>query len=325
MMLLVIQLGIILFAVKIGSMLFEKIGLPSVLGELFAGMIIGPYALGGIGFTGFENGIFPIFSPEFPISPELYAFGTVAAIILLFIVGLETDIQLFKTYYLAGSAVGIGGVVVSFIFGDVIAVLFGEWVFGAPISFMDPPALFLGAIATATSVGISARILSEKRKIGSPEGVTILAGAVIDDVLGIILLAIILGVISASQATGSIDWGHIGIIALKAVGIWIAATVIGLITSRRISALLKFFKNKSSIALRALGLALILAGLFEEAGLAMIIGAYVMGLSLSYTDISLVIQEKLSPLHNFLVPVFFCIMGMLVDFRAISSPQIIIF
>jgi len=325
MMLLALQLGIILFVARLGNILFEKFKMPGVLGELLAGVIIGPYCLGAITLPGLSHGLFPLYSPEFPISPELYGICTIASIVLLFVVGLETDIKLFLRYSLAGSLVGTGGVITSFVLGDIMTMIFSKMLFGVSLGFFAPPCLFLGIISTATSVGISARILSDERMLDSPEGVTILAGAVVDDVLGIIFLAIGLGVISASKASGNINWAHIGIIAVKAVGIWLAAMVIGVIASQKISVLLKWFGDRSSIAIMAFGFALILAGLFEEAGLAMIIGAYVMGLSLSKADINRVVREKMTPIYALLVPVFFTVMGMLVNVRLLASKEVLLF
>jgi len=328
MMYLAMQLGVIVIAARLGNMLFMRLKLPGVVGELMTGVLIGPYMLGGLTVPGFPHGLFhvseSIASGSIPVSPELYGICSVASIILLFLVGLATDIGLFMRYSLAGSAVGVGGVVVSFLLGDLMALLFSPMLFGEQLQFFDAPCLFLGIISTATSVGISARILSEKRKLDSPEGVTILAGAVIDDVLGMILLAIGLGIISSSGG-GEINWGHIGLIALKAVLVWLTATAVGLLAARKIGTMLKGFGDHSVIAVMALGLAFILAGLFEEAGLAMIIGAYVMGLSLSRTDLSHLIQEKLHPLHVFLVPVFFTVMGMLVDVRVLASKEVLLF
>jgi len=324
MMSLVIQIGLILFAAKAGNMLFEKIKLPGVLGELTAGIIIGPYALGSIPFVGFNNGIFPL-SGNFPIAPELYGFCSVASIVLLFMVGMETDLRQFLKYSVVGSVIGVGGVIVSFLFGDLLAVFMSSFISGHPLNFFSPEALFLGTISTATSVGITARILSERREMDSPEGVTILAGAVVDDVIGIIVLAVVLGILTASKSTGKIDWAHIGFIALKTVSIWLIATVAGILLSRRISSFLKFFKTRGSIALMGLGLALIIGGLFEEAGLSMIIGAYICGLSISRTDLKHVIQEKIHSIYEFLVPLFFCVMGMLVNFKALTNTNIIIF
>jgi len=325
MMMLAIQLGLLLFVARVGNIVFEKLRLPGVLGELCGGILVGPYMIGKFALPGFPHGLFPLFAPEFPVSPELYGFCSVAAIVLLFMVGLETDIRLFMRYSVAGTLVGIGGVVVSFVTGDLLAMWLLPMLQAGPHGFFAPACIFLGIMSTATSVGITARILSEKRKLESPEGVTILAGAVVDDVLGIVLLAVGLGVIAASRGEAGIDWGHIAVIASKAIGIWLAATIIGLLAARRIGVLLKWFREPSAIAIMALGLALILAGLFEEAKLAMIIGAYVAGLSLSRTDISHVIQENLRPVYALLVPVFFAVMGMLVNVELLASKPVIVF
>ncbi len=324
MMMLAIQLGLILFAAKIGGMVFARLHMPSVLGELVAGMLIGPFALGQFPFYGFPGGVFPL-PGQFPISAELYGISSIAAIVLLFMAGLETDLRMLMRFSVAGSLVGLGGVTASFVLGDATAVIFGPLLLGKSIGFFHPTALFLGLISTATSVGITARVLSEKRKLDSPEGVTILVGAVIDDVLGIVLLAVTLSVVTAAKATGEVDWSHIGIIAGKAVGIWLAATAVVLLASRRIGFLLKLFGDRASVAVMGLGMALVLAGLFEEAGLAMIIGAYIAGLSISRTDISNVVRENLHPIYAFLVPIFFCVMGMLVNFKVVLDWRVLVF
>ncbi|NLE29874.1 MAG: PTS transporter subunit EIIA [Phycisphaerae bacterium] len=324
MMMLAIQLGLILFAAKIGNILFEKIKMPGVLGELVVGIVIGPYVFGGISFYGFEQGLFPMYG-DFAISPELYGMGAVAAIVLLFTVGLETDLGLLIRYSLVGTLVGMGGVVVSFMFGAGVMVLYSESLIGHPTEIYDPIVLFAGIVSTATSVGITARILSEKHKLDSPEGVTIMSAAVIDDVVGIVLLAVVMGVVSASERMRDFQWANIGLIAFKAIGVWLTATLIGLAASRKISILLKWFGRRTSIAIMALGLGLILAGLFEEFGLAMIIGAYVMGLTLSQTDLKHVIREKMDGIYEFLVPVFFCTTGMQINPAAVWSPGVLSF
>ncbi len=324
MMMLVIQIGIILFFSKLGGKIFELLKMPGLLGELIIGIIIGPYLLGSLPLPGFPHGIFPL-EGEFPVSTELYGISTIASIILLFIAGVETDLGLFLKYSVVGSFVGIGGILASFAFGMGVTYLFSSILLKNFYPLFSPQSLFLGVMSAATSVGITARLLSEKKKMETPEGVTILAGAVIDDVGGIIALAIVLGIVSATGVNSAGGFGKIGVIAIKAIGIWLIATIIGILSSHRISFLLKLFKTKTSIAIRALGLALIVSGLFEEAGLAMIIGAYVTGLSLSNTDIKNVIHDILHPLYEFFVPIFFCVMGMLVDIRTFSSFPVIAF
>ncbi|MBN1649406.1 MAG: cation:proton antiporter [Spirochaetales bacterium] len=312
---LVLQLAVIILASRIAGYLFQRfLKQPRVLGELVSGMIIGPFALGG--FSLFRMApLFPRLGEDvLSVSPELYAFAVMASIMLLFTAGLETDLPTFIRFSGKGTLVGLGGVIVSFVFGDLIAV----FLFPGVHTFMHPVALFLGTLSTATSVGITARILSEKKKMSSPEGVTILAAAVLDDVIGIIILAIVIGISKVASAGGHIHWGHIGIIALKAFGFWIICTVIGILLAPRLTRNLKRFRSMELIAIISLGLALVLAGLAEKAGLAMIIGAYVTGLSLSQTDIAPEIIKRLSGVHNFFVPIFFCVMGMMVDFAAIK-------
>jgi len=317
---LVFQIALILFAARLGGYLLSRAGLPSVLGEIIAGIIIGPYLLGAFPLPGFPHGLFQQYG-DFPVSYELYSFATVASIVLLFLVGLETDIQTFLRFSVDGAAIGIGGVAISFILGDLVTVLFSRFVFGVHYGFGDPIPLLLGVISTATSVGISARILSDKGKMDSPEGVSIISGAIIDDVLGIILLAVIIGLIKS----GNVQWKQVSIVSAKAILVWLAFLILGLVFSRQISAYLKHFKDKNSIAVMSFALALLLAGIFEKSGLAMIIGAYIMGLTLSRTDLAYLIRENLTIFYRFFIPIFFCVMGMLVDVRAMFSGKIMIF
>jgi Kef-type K+ transport system membrane component KefB/mannitol/fructose-specific phosphotransferase system IIA component (Ntr-type) len=220
----------------------------------------------------------------------------------------------------AGGVIGIGGVIFSFTLGDLVGVL----LLHEP--FSDPRCLFLGILSTATSVGITARILSDQKKMDSPEGVTTLAAAVFDDVLGIVALAVVLGIVAVlSGGEGTLDPLAILAIAGKAFGIWLGFSALGLIFARQIAGFLKSFKHSYDFMVLALGIALILAGVFEKQGLAMIIGAYITGLSLSKTDIAPVIQERIHGLYEFFVPVFFAVMGMMVNLREIIAPPVLLF
>jgi Kef-type K+ transport system membrane component KefB/mannitol/fructose-specific phosphotransferase system IIA component (Ntr-type) len=318
---LVMQLGILIFAARIGASAVEKFGIPGVLGELVIGILIGPYMLGSIPIPGFPHGFFASSNAAFPIQPELYGIAIIASIILLFNSGLETDLQLLIRFSLAGTVIGIGGILFSFFIGTFTAMYFMH------LPLMDPKCLFLGIMSTATSVGITARVLSERKRMDSPEGVTILAAAVIDDVLGIVLLAIVLG-ISLVVKTGNqqaLNWSHIMWISFKEIGLWLGVMIVGLALANRFSSFLKVFKNRGVFSILAFSIALVIAGLFERAGLAMIIGAYVVGLTLSKTEISFAIQEALDPLIIFFVPVFFTVMGMLVNVRELFTTGTLIF
>ncbi|MCF7853424.1 MAG: cation:proton antiporter [Candidatus Pacebacteria bacterium] len=307
---LMLQLAVILCVAKTAGYASERfLRIPAVLGELASGVIIGPYALGSV-IGLFEH---PELT-EFPLSPELYGIATLASIVLLYLAGLETDLGMFLRYSVAGSLVGAGGVILSFVLGDLAAV----WT-GLANSVVSPAALFLGTISTATSVGITARILSERNKLDSPEGVTVLAGAVIDDVLGIVILAAVIGMARVMERGGNVEWLPILAVLGKALGFWVICTAVGLLIARRLGKILETFRSRQTMASISLGLALLLAGLSEKAGLAMIIGAYIMGLSFSRVDCAHVLRRHLEPVYHTLVSVFFCVMGMMVDVNALQS------
>ena len=311
---LVLQLATILIAARLGAFVCRRyLRIPDVLGELGAGILIGPYLLGpwlGLFASGGEGAL--------PVSLELYGIATVASILLLYLAGLETDIGMFMRYSVTGSLVGVGGVVVAFVLGNATAVLTGL----SP-GYLAPPALFMGAISTATSVGITARVLSQRSKLDSPEGVTILAGAVVDDVLGIVVLAVVVGMCRVSGAEGGVQWGRIAWIAAKAVGFWAICTGLGILLAKRIGKFLELFGSRQAMATVSFGLALLLAGLAEKAHLAMIIGAYIMGLSLSRVDAAHELRHRLQPVCDTLVGVFFAVMGMMVDIREVRSVVLI--
>ncbi|MFA6507870.1 MAG: cation:proton antiporter [Treponemataceae bacterium] len=318
---LALQLGIIVFAVRVSGVLFKKMGIPTVLGELLIGILIGPFALGNLSFPGFPQGIFPIVSETISVSPQLYGIATIAAVILLFTSGLETDLTLFLRFSIAGIGVGIGGVVCSFLLGASV----GIYLLGA--SFSDPRCLFLGILSSVTSVGISARILSDQKQMDSPEGVTILAAAVFDDLLGIVMLAVVLGIVALAPGAGGwqpLDMVNIGVVTVKVFGISLAVSALGILFSKKTAAFLKRFSQSYDFSVLAIAIALILAGVFEKLGIAMIVGAYVAGLSLSKTDLSTVIQERIRGIYEFFVPVFFVVMGMMVDVRLILEPHVLI-
>ena len=317
---LVYQLAIILLAAKLaGEVCLRFLKIPPVLGELVAGIIIGPFALGGITVEGIGP-LFPM--PEglagtggsIPLSHELYSFAQVAAIVLLFAAGLETNLRQFLRYAGPASLVALGGVVVPFVLG-----LWATVAFGFADGFGDPKALFMGAILTATSVGITARVLSDLRRLDSPEGVTIIAAAVVDDVLGILALTVVVGI----KASGNVSLPEIGFIGAKAVGFWLALMGFGILLSKPISRVIDSFKVPGASIALSLALAFLAAGLAESFGLAMIIGAYTIGLALSNTSLAQRLEEPIGAVYNALVPVFFVAMGMLVDLSAVQGALVL--
>ena len=315
----VAQLAIILVAAKLGGEVAERfLRVPAVIGELSVGILIGPFALGGIDL--------PLVGPLFyyasgdaghqlavPISEVLRSTAEVGAIVLLFMAGLETDLRQFLRYSGPASLVALGGVVLPFALGAGATVAFGY-----ADGFGDIEALFMGAVCTATSIGITVRVLGDLRRLDTPEGVTTLAAAVLDDVLGIIVLTIVVG-IGASGTSGELSLQATSMVAVRTLGFWIALSVAGVLLSKHISRLIGRFNVSGAAVALALALAFGAAVLAEVAGLAMIIGAFSIGLALSGTDLAQRLETPLNGVYAFLVPVFFVVTGMMVDVNELGG------
>jgi len=314
---LVIQLAVILIAAKLaGEVAYRTLKVPPVLAELGTGICIGPFALGGLEFFG-VGPLFPMLGTAggasvIPVSNELFSLAQLGSIILLFTVGLEANLRQFIRYAGPATAVALGGILLPFALGAGATVLLG---FGGPDGFLSPAALFMGAILTATSVGITARVLADLNRLDSPEGVTIIAAAVVDDVLGILVLTVVVAI----SVAGTFSLGNLGWISFKAVTFWLGLTGIGILVAPRIDKIISRFRVPGSAVALAIALALLAAGLAEVFGLAFIIGAFSVGLALSSTDLARRLEKPLAGIAQLLVPVFFVVMGMLVDVGAMHN------
>ncbi len=314
---LLIQLSIILAAAKIaGELATRFLKIPAVLAELGVGVAIGPFALGGLSFFG-VGPLFPIPLVDgkpapIPVGNELYALAQIGSVVLLFAIGLETNLKQFIKYAGPATAVAIGGVALPFALGVGATVLMG---FDGGGGWTSPQALFMGAIMTATSVGITARVLADLHRLDDPEGVTIIAAAVVDDVLGILVLTVVVGI----STTDTFTIGSVGWISFKAIGFCVALTAVGILVAPYLEKVLERFSSTSALLCIPLALALLAAGLAEFFGLAFIIGAFSIGLALSTTRLGHLVEAAMLGIVDFLVPVFFVVMGMLVDVTSMQS------
>lgn len=315
---LMIMLSVILIAAKIGGEVATRyLKIPAVLGELGAGIIISPHLLGGIDFFGVVGPVFHLVGTEaevhhddvsFPLPTSIRFVGQIAAILLLFEAGLETNRAAFMRALRPASAVAVGGVVVPFALGVLVTVWLGFGSFGSLAEINQP--LFVGTILTATSIGITARVLAELRQLDSAEGLTVIAAAVIDDVLGIIMLAIVVGL----HAESELSLSSVGTIFLRAAGFWLGLMIVGSLLARYIAIFAIWFKDDGGTFAIVVALGMFCAGIAEtNFGLAMIIGAYTIGLALSGTRLKEQIETPLRHAGMLLVPTFFAIIGMEVD------------
>jgi len=319
----ILTFGLILLAARMGGELFERyLKQPPVLGELIAGIIISPFALGGLihdpiilHFATIQ-GAFGL--QEFNVMEVI---SEIAVVVLLFVAGVETNVGAFLKQGKTGALVAVGGVIFPFIFGYFVTM----WL--APETGIAGW-LFMGAVLTATSIGLTVRILMEMGKLQTQAGTTILVGAVIDDIIGIVILSIVVGISAATKFGGEISITHVCLNALKigAIGfaVWLGLLIIGVRFNKYISRfILSPFKKSGTIPIFALIIGFIIAYLLTLVGLHPVVGAYVAGLMFAATAEKEDILDKTRPIMLFLAPFFFCYLGMQVDTRLFWGGAII--
>ena len=310
-----LALAVVLLAAKIGGDIMVRLRQPEVLGELIVGIILGNLALLGIDTFHFlrEDLVLEILS-------EL------GVILLLFEVGLHTTIP--DMLRVGGSAflVAVLGVIVPFFLG---------WGVGA---YFLPQAeslvhVYLGATLTATSVGITARVLIDLKRVTTDEAKIVLGAAVIDDVLGLMVLATVSGVIAAAEAGSEVELGAIARVLGLSLGFLLVAVTLGRMIVPYYFRLVSMLRSEGILLATSLVMCFGFASLAGMAGLAPIVGAFTAGLILEpvhYQELSarhddVSIEELISPLVNFLVPIFFVTMGSRVNLLDFARGDIFAF
>jgi Kef-type K+ transport system membrane component KefB len=261
----------------------ERVGQTAVLGELLAGVLIGPGVLGLV-----------------HESEVLHALAELGVLILLFEVGLESDLDELLSAGLQATLVAVVGVVLPFAGGYAVM----HWLGYPPLV-----AVFVGATFTATSVGITARVLADLGRLQDPAANVVLGAAVVDDVLGLIILAVVTG---AAQ-TGGVSAGSVALLTGKAVIFLVAAILLGLRLAPLLVAWIGRLRARGTLVVYSLAFAMGLAALADFIGLATIIGAFAAGLILAKTDRRAPIEERVRPVADLFVPLFFVMVGMKVE------------
>lgn len=310
--LVILALAVILAAAKLGGDLAARIGQPAVLGELVAGVVIGNLDL--LGISALE-----VLTSD--ASVEVLA--QIGVLILLFEVGLESTVRDMIRVGGTSLAVAILGVAAPFALGwGVGALLLPEH-----SAYVHA---FLGATLTATSVGITARVLQDLGKSQSPEARIILGAAVIDDVLGLVILAVVGGVIQAANLGTTLSYGAIGAVVLKAFVFLFGALALGLAVSPRLFGLASRLRGRGVLLTTALVFCFLLSYLASAIGLAPIVGAYAAGLILEDVHFQEFakrgerqLEELLQPVATILVPVFFVVMGARVELAAFARTDVL--
>ncbi len=313
-------LAVILFATKLLGLVFRKIGLPQVLGYIIAGILIGPALFGdligkhGFALIGFEGGEYWSFLVLPEGSTVLSIFSKIGVLFLMFSTGLETNIKELKSAGLASTLIACAGVAVPMIFGILIALPFSELGLGVTNIYN---CVFIGAILTATSVAITVSVLKELGKINTKLGTTIVSAAIIDDVIGIVVLSVITGIAQSGGAENLTGfawfkaqwWGTlIMIIAFFAVGIGLGFGI-----SKLFRWLEKKWPNTHRLPVFSIVVCFLYSWAAEEIfGVADITGAFLAGIILSTAHRASTYTDKKVEVNTYTIfaPVFFANIGI---------------
>ena len=289
-----LDLTIILLVAKLAAEASDRIRIPAVIGEIAAGIVIGPSVLGLV------SG-----------SDMLFVLAEFGVIFLLIQVGMETDIAELRSVGRASMLVALIGVALPMALGVGVGLAIGE---------STNTSLFIGAALTATSIGITARVFGDLRALATVEARTVLGAAVVDDVLGLIILTVVVRIVEQ----GSVGIGTVATTIGLAVGFLLLTSVIGFATFPKVFATIaKHSRSTATVSVTAIGVALAFSVLADKAHLAPIIGAFVAGLALRRISASERVERDVASLGHIFVPVFFLYIGITTDLSAMFDARVI--
>jgi len=288
---LLLVLAALLVTSKLLGALAQRVGQPAVLGELLAGVLLG-------------GSVFGLLDPNDQVIQMLSELGV---IVLLFEIGLHTDVRSMASVLGTATTVAIVGVALPMILG--YSALVGV------LGLENIPALVCAAALTATSIGISARVLSDIGQLKSREGQVVLGAAVLDDIIGLIVLSVVTGIVTG----GSLSVIGVATTTIVSVGFIAVALTFGRVLARPVFRSIETIRAPGTLAVLALAFALILSSLAASAGSAMILGAFAAGMILNNAAERGEIERATTTIGHFLVPIFFASVGAAVKLSAFTD------
>jgi Kef-type K+ transport system membrane component KefB len=296
---IIISLAILLFTAKLFAELFHRIKMPVVLGELLAGIVVGPFALGGL----------PIFNgdPLVILDETVKHIGEIAAIVILFIAGLEITPREFLRGGAASLTVGSLGVILPFFVGYYVFTAFG-------LEALE--AMLIATALTATSIAITVQVLTELGKMQTKEARLILGAAIVDDILAIAVLSVVTTMVQTGDTTPAIL--DITFLVLKILGLFAVLLVGSVVIIPRILHVERLWRSEGSVEGITTAAFFGAAGIAAFVGLSPIVGAFSVGMAVASTRIIKQVEEYVSKLGIIFVPLFFAIIGAQVDLRGVN-------
>ncbi len=305
---MLLYLSLCLLAAKLGGLLALRLRQPSVFGELLVGILLGPSVAGWLSAELWGNCW--CLDPQSQAGIFVHSLAEIGIIVLMFLAGLSVDVEEFKKAEKPAAIVATLGVVVAFLFGFSLASLY---------SWSREEAAFAGGVLVATSVGLSVRSLLDLNRLGTRVGMVILGAAVMDDIFGIVVLSLLVGLVYGSISV----FGLFESVAFM-VAFFILVLVGGFKAGPRILTRVSHWRVEEAILSVGMALALLAAALAETVNVAAITGAFLVGLVLSRSPVSSSLKEKVSTLgYGFLIPLFFVDMGVRTDLGALGGLRLL--
>ena len=294
-----ISLGILLFAAKLMAELFHRVKLPIVLGELLAGIIVGPFALGSLPLINGE--------PLVVLDETVRQVGEIAAVVILFIAGLEITPREFLRGGAAAFTVGSAGVIVPFFVGFYAFAAFG-------IEALQ--SILIATALTATSIAISIQVLTELGRMQSKEARLVLGAAIVDDILAIAALSVVVSMVQTGNTEPAIL--DITLLIIQVLGTFAAILVVSVLVVPRVLHTERLWKSKGSLEGIVTATFFAAAGIAAFLGLSPIVGAFAIGMAVASTRIIKQVHEYVDKLQIIFAPLFFAIIGAQVDLRGVN-------
>ena len=314
---LTLQIGVLLVAAHAAGATVRRIGLPPLIGEMGAGVLLGPYALGTLPLPSFPEGLFPLADAAFPISHTLFGFAMIGAIVHVFLAGIESDPRFLSRVRLRGVGVALLGAAGGLAAGAICAPI----LLGVPTD--DRAILFVMAVSVSTSIGVQARILADQHRMSEAEGSIVLGASLFHDGIAILLASTAVLVGAGSPLGPRAIEGAIPTVAI-AVTVWAVSYALLLLALPVLVRSLTRIMSTGSIAVITLSLALLLSGVFEAVGIASVAGAYGVGLALSRSDLSATFEQRIRPIAGFFIPVLYAVLGTLIDPTVLVSLPVLL-
>ncbi len=300
----VIAVCLLVLVARVFAGLFEKVQVPGVVGEITAGIVLGPYAIGGA--------VVIFGAPLIELNELFLAFAEVGVIILMLSAGLDFTFGDLRSTGVPGFVVAFLGAVVPFVLGYFATIL---------LNLNVVTALVVGATLTATSIAVTVRVLQEFQKTRTAEGKLLISAAVIDDVLGLAFLSIVVSVVQFGVVPKA---GELGLLFLKALGVWVAMLVVAYFTLPYLLRFVGASKSEGAVEATVTGTTFGLAAIAGAVGLSPVVGAFTAGMAVNSSAYRDAIADFVSKMKLIFGPLFFAVIGTYLDPTKLMSINILL-